>query len=192
MQFPCRSHHDLAYVKVQERLALWRSAARSSSPGNGSCEMPGCPCKSHGRERPTPPNRRGRTRTVAVQEGTRLERAARDGLLLGAESTREASDGRQLRGARVAESPAATTGQEEADIEVVLRMGIDGFKPEHGYLASKGRPLGIERNAIDSQGTASMKIGPACCGFLGVPVRFPAALLLSADRVRQSGSSRAR
>ena len=34
----------------------------------------------------------------------------------------------------VPELPAAAVGHEEADEEVVLRMGIDVYKPEHGCL----------------------------------------------------------
>ena len=32
------------------------------------------------------------------------------------------------------ELPAAAVGDEEADEEVVLRMRVDVFKSEHGYL----------------------------------------------------------
>jgi hypothetical protein len=39
------------------------------------------------------------------------------------------------------ELPAAAAGQEEADEEVVLRMGIDGLNFEHRCLASKDDTL---------------------------------------------------
>jgi hypothetical protein len=43
---------------------------------------------------------------------------------------------------RGAELPAAAAGDEEADEEVVLRMGIDVLKPEHRCLECETSPVG--------------------------------------------------
>jgi hypothetical protein len=70
-----------------------------------------------------------------------------------------------------AELPAAAVGDEEAEEEVVLRMRVDVFKSEHGYLESKDSPDGRQRNRIDRRSYSSMKINPAVLGFSGSEVK---------------------
>ena len=70
-----------------------------------------------------------------------------------------------------AKLPAAAVGDEEADEEVVLRMRVDVFKTEHGYLESEDSPVGHQRNRIDRRFYSSMKIDPAVLGFSGSEVK---------------------
>ena len=85
---------------------------------------------------------------------------------------------------RDAELPAAAAGDEEADEEVVLRMGIDVLKPEHWCLECETSP-------VDNSGIVSMDWPTrqrkstwrlADCSW----PTAPAGLLLSATSRRQS------
>jgi len=55
-------------------------------------------------------------------------------------------------------SPAAAAGQEEADEEVVLRMGVD-VATEHKNLGSEDVPDGHLNNGIRHRDNSSTKIG---------------------------------
>jgi hypothetical protein len=63
--------------------------------------------------------------------------------------------------------PAAAAGQEEADKEVVLRMRVDVFKPEHGYPTHLDRPDWTSRDGIVWESPASTKIALRMIGFEG-------------------------
>jgi hypothetical protein len=94
-----------------------------------------------------------------------------------------------------AELPAAAVGDEEAEEEVVLRMRVDVFKSEHGYLESKDSPDGRQRNRIDRRSYSSMKIDPAVLGFSGSEVKnWPWRRSQSRDgrRLEETGSRLAR
>ena len=56
-------------------------------------------------------------------------------------------------------SPAAAAGQEEADEEVMLGVGIDVVDAEHGSLVSADVPVGDIRNSSNRRVDPSMKIG---------------------------------
>jgi hypothetical protein len=55
-------------------------------------------------------------------------------------------------------SPAAASGQEESDEEVVLRMRVDVLKTEHHYLGPGKSSLAARRDRINRRVNPSTKI----------------------------------